>query len=117
MGIASGGKLADLMPGSEVILSENEQGQQNYLASHVIGRRNTTKGKLGNTYLLHSDISIITVLQKDELMHRMLMRLNDIDKKMVDKTMVMAAALMHSTQGRGQYTQPDTTSLNPASKK
>lgn len=103
--ISSGANTVELLPGSEVIVSDTEDNLKILMAKQAVGRRRPAATRLGNSFLVHSDISLLTVLQKDDLMHLVMMRLNEGDKTILNRTMNMAAAIMQSTQGRGQYSQ------------
>lgn len=103
--VSSGNKTYDLGPGTELILADSEQALRLIAVAEKIGRRAPAIFRWGKQYSLHADVSIGSVLSNDELFKRLVARHNNDDKKIVDRTMEMAAILMQATARKGQYTQ------------
>ncbi len=99
------GKNIDLIPGAECVIASNQDSLNKHMASFPVGRRKQKTDRIGPSYVAHADVSIVTIMQNDNLVHRMLANHNPDDKQLVDKIMNMAAAISQSTKNRGQYSQ------------
>ena len=98
------GKHFGLNPGEELIVAGTDPGVSSMLKAEPFGRRKVIRTKLPTgEHLCHSEVSLISILQLDQLLKRVCRDGNERDKAMKDKIVKLAAALMHATGSHGQY--------------
>jgi filamentous hemagglutinin len=90
--------------GEELIVGESADSVRTALNEDGIGRRRTKISTLaGGKTICRSEASLVTVLQRNELLRNLITSSRNQDKAVANKLVKMAACLMISTQSHGIY--------------
>jgi YVTN family beta-propeller protein len=103
-------KYVDLAAGQEVILSTSEELLVKASKQDAIGRRRVKVVPLANGIkMLRSEISLVSLMQRNGTLATMLRSSDSLDKKIAGKVVKMAACLMYACSSHGSYsTTPET---------
>ena len=102
--IASGGNAATILPGSELVVAADRLALGKAVASDQIARRMARYSAFADGYSIHqSEISLVSIMQKDGIISQLLKSADNQDKAVIDKLVRVAGALMTATAGHGAY--------------
>jgi hypothetical protein len=102
------GRSVSLSAGQEVIVSRDEATLKQAMRYDNVGRRSVKSFVVdGDFKVMRADVSLVSLLQKSDLLARIATSQAGDDKTVAAKLMKMAACVMQVTSGRGAYTVAD----------
>jgi hypothetical protein len=106
------GRSVTLSAGQELIVSRSHEALQQAISEDNVGRRAVKSFVVDREFqVARCDISLVSLLQKSDLLARLVKSASGEDRSLSAKLMKMAACLMQTTSGRGAYSVADLKKL------
>jgi len=102
--VSAGNRMVTVCAGQELMVGPTGTSLTKAVKGDLLGRRHIKSFDMaGNHSAMRSEVSLVSLMQNNNVLSRLVRSENDSDKEIAGKLMKMAAALSVVTGGRGAY--------------